>query len=56
MLIACSQQPLVAQMPAGVACTGMLGTTKNICFVERENPVGPFSGVVAVQQGAAASL
>ncbi|OCL07801.1 hypothetical protein AOQ84DRAFT_377360 [Glonium stellatum] len=46
--------PLVAQIPAGVACTGTLGTTKNLCLVKCENPVGPFGGVVAIQQGTAA--
>lgn len=34
--------PLVVDMPASATCTGTVGTTKNVCLVKRENPVGPF--------------
>jgi hypothetical protein len=44
--------PLVADMPAGAMCTGMVGSTKNVCLVKCENPVGPFGSVVLVQMHA----
>lgn len=46
--------PLVASLPAGTACTGTVGTSKNVCAVKCANPVGPFGSIVLVQQGAAA--
>jgi len=45
--------PLVADMPAGTACTGTVGALKNVCAVKCANPAGPFGGVVLVQQAAA---
>lgn len=47
--------PLVAQVPAGVTCAGSVAGHSKLCFVKCQNPVGPFGGVVAVQQGAAAA-
>lgn len=47
--------PLVAQMPAGVACTGTVAGQNNLCMVKCQNPAGPFGGVVAVQSGAGTS-
>lgn len=44
-----SKQPLVAQMPAGVTCTGTIGNATNACVVQRKNPVGPFGSNVIVQ-------
>jgi hypothetical protein len=44
--------PLVADMPAGTTRPGTVGTTKNVCLVKRENPVGPFGSVVPVQMPA----
>ncbi|KAL8689301.1 MAG: hypothetical protein Q9218_005002 [Villophora microphyllina] len=43
--------PLVAQMPAGVACTGDIAGVANLCMVKCQNPAGPFGGVVPVQSG-----
>lgn len=45
--------PLVADMPAGTACTGTVGALKNVCAVKCANPAGPFGGIVLVQQAAA---
>ena len=45
--------PLVATMPAGVACSGNVAGINNLCFVKCQNPRGPFGGVVAVQMGGA---
>jgi hypothetical protein len=45
--------PLVAQLPAGTACTGTVGTDTNVCVVKCANPVGPFGSNVLVQQAAA---
>lgn len=36
-------------MAAGTACTGTLGTVKNVCLVKCQNPAGPFGGVVPFQ-------
>lgn len=44
---------LVADIPAGTACTGTVGTTTNVCLVKCQNPAGPFGGVVPVQMVAA---
>ena len=44
--------PLVAQLPAGVACTGTVAGVSNLCMVKCANPAGPFGGVVPVQSGA----
>ena len=43
--------PLVAQMPAGVTCTGTVAGQNNLCMVKCQNPAGPFGGVVPVQSG-----
>jgi len=47
--------PLVAEVPAGTACTGTVGALKNVCAVKCANPAkaGPFGGTVLVQQAAA---
>jgi len=44
--------PLVAEVPAGTACTGTVGALKNVCSVKCANPAaaGPFGGTVLVQQ------
>ena len=47
--------PLVAQMPAGVACTGTVAGVNNLCMVKCQNPVGPFGGTVAVQSSGSAT-
>ncbi|EPS45509.1 gas1-like protein [Dactylellina haptotyla CBS 200.50] len=43
--------PLVAQMPAGVQCTGTVGGQNNVCMVRCQNNAraGPFGGCVPVQ-------
>ncbi|MCJ1281129.1 hypothetical protein MMC26_000447 [Xylographa opegraphella] len=41
--------PLVAQMPAGLTCTGTIGTATNACIVQCKNPVGPFGSNIVVQ-------
>jgi hypothetical protein len=41
--------PLVAQLPANLACTGTVAGQQNVCIVRCENPVGPFGGCVPVQ-------
>ncbi|MCJ1438723.1 hypothetical protein MMC27_008113 [Xylographa pallens] len=45
--------PLVAQMPAGVTCTGTIGTATNACIVQCKNPVGPFGSNIIVQSAGA---
>ncbi|MCJ1381733.1 hypothetical protein MMC17_004844 [Xylographa soralifera] len=45
--------PLVAQMPAGVTCTGTIGTATNACVVQCKNPVGPFGSNIVVQSAGA---
>ncbi|MCJ1396315.1 hypothetical protein MMC18_009204 [Xylographa bjoerkii] len=47
--------PLVAQMPAGVTCTGTIGTASNACVVQCKNPVGPFGSNIVVQSAGAAT-
>ena len=44
--------PLVANLPANIACAGSAAGQSNLCFVKCQNPAGPFGGVVAVQQAA----
>jgi Egh16-like virulence factor len=41
--------PLVANIPAGTACTGAVGALKNVCAVKCANPAGPFGGTVLIQ-------
>ena len=43
-----SKQPLVAQMPAGVTCIGIIGNATNACVVQCRNLVGPFGSSVVV--------
>jgi len=45
--------PLIANIPAGTACTGTVGALTNVCAVKCANQVGPFGGTVLVQQAAA---
>ncbi|KAI8824122.1 uncharacterized protein EV422DRAFT_518960 [Fimicolochytrium jonesii] len=48
-----TDQPLVVNMPANLACTG--GAAKNVCLVRCRNPAraGPFGGCMPVQQAGA---
>ena len=52
---ALTDQALVAQLPANMACTGTSGNITGICMVRCQNPAqaGPFGGCVPIQQGAA---
>ncbi|GME42752.1 hypothetical protein GTA08_BOTSDO03709 [Neofusicoccum parvum] len=47
---------LVADMPAGMTCTGTVAGQNNVCMVRCQNPAraGPFGGCVPVQQANAA--
>ncbi|RPB01679.1 hypothetical protein L873DRAFT_1788289 [Choiromyces venosus 120613-1] len=47
--------PVVAQMPANMACTGTARAVTGICMVRCQNPAnaGPFGGCVPVQQAGA---
>jgi len=49
VLTFCDQQPLVAEIPAGTACTGTLGSVDNVCLVKCQNPSGPFGGLIPIQ-------
>ncbi|KAF4546418.1 Cas1 domain-containing hypothetical protein [Lasiodiplodia theobromae] len=46
---------LVADMPAGMSCTGTVAGQTNVCMVRCQNPAraGPFGGCVPVQQSGA---
>lgn len=48
--------PLVANIPAGTACTGTVAGQSNVCMVRCQNPAraGPFGGCVPVQMAGAA--
>ncbi|KAK0653428.1 hypothetical protein DIS24_g6077 [Lasiodiplodia hormozganensis] len=48
-------QSLVADMPAGMSCTGTVAGQTNVCMVRCQNPAraGPFGGCVPVQQSGA---
>lgn len=48
--------PVKVQMPAGMTCSGTVGSASNVCVVKMQNktPAGPFGGAAAFTQSPAA--